>query len=146
MPTGTRLTDGFKTIITFSGATGAALWEMTITPPGADGGGPNDTTTMRNTAWRTRQPKKLKTLTPCEGDAQYDPVFFSSNLSALLNINQSIVVTFPDSSTLTFWGWLNEFKPNAHKEGEAPTVRFSVVPSNQDATGAETAPIYASGS
>jgi hypothetical protein len=146
MPTGTRLTDGFKTIITFSGATGASLWEVGIAPPGADGGGPNDTTTMRNTAWRTRQPKKLKTLTPCEGTAQYDPVFFNANLAALLNINQSITVTFPDNSTLTFFGWLNEFKPNEHKEGEAPTVRFSVVPSNQDGTGAEYAPVYAAGS
>ncbi len=147
MPVGTRLTDGFKTIITFSGATGAALWEMTIQPPGVDGGGPNDTTSMRNTAWRTRQPKKLRTLTEASGTAQYDPVFFdTATLNALLNINQSITILFPDNSTLVFWGWLNEFKPNEHKEGEAPTVRFTVVPSNQNATGAEIGPVYAAAS
>lgn len=146
MPDGTRLTDGFSTKITFSGATGASLWEMTIAPPGAAGGGANDTTSMRNTAWRTRQPKKLKTLTDCTGVAQYDPVFFSSNLTALLNINQSIEVLFPDGAKLTFFGWLDEFKPNPHKEGEAPTVNFTVIPSNQNATGAEIAPVYAAGS
>lgn len=142
MPTGTRLKDGFSTTITMSGATAASLWEVTIKPPGADGGGPNDTTTMRNTAWRTRQPKKLKTLTPMTGTAQYDPVFFNSNLGALLNINQSMFVTFPDSSKLTFYGWLDKFDPAEHREGEPPTVNFTIEPSNQDTSGAEVAPTY----
>jgi hypothetical protein len=143
MPDGTRLKDGFSTIITFDGATGASLWEQTIAPPGAAGGGANDTTTMRNIAWRTRQPKKLSTLTDATGVAQYDPIFYGANLAALLRTNGRIVVTFPNGGTLTFWGWLDEFKPNPHKEGEPPTVNFTVIPSNQDATGAEIAPLYA---
>ena len=60
------LTDGFATTVTFYAlGTGTTLYakEISVTPPGINAGGENDTTTMRNTTWRTRQPKSLKTLT-----------------------------------------------------------------------------------
>lgn len=138
------LTDGFPTFITLSGATGAEFAEKEVQPPGFDGGGVNDATTMRNTLYRTRFPKKLISLTAISGMCAYDPKVITT-LIAQLNKNQSIVVTMPDGSKITFYGWLNSFKPNRHKEGEQPTADFEIEPSNIDATGAEVAPTYTAG-
>lgn len=138
-----RLDDGFKTIVTFANAPTIKLYEKEVTPPGLDGGGEIDTTTMRNTLWRTRHPKALITLSEMSFTSAYDPVVFTDLLSSVLNTNQLITVTFPDLSTLQFWGWLDKFTPNAHVEGEQPTAECTIIPSNQNASGIETAPVYA---
>jgi hypothetical protein len=59
-----RLDDGHSTIFMFSEAPTIKLFEKEVTPPGMTSGGPIDTTTMRNVAWRTMTPRSLKTLTP----------------------------------------------------------------------------------
>jgi len=51
-----RIDDGFQTLVSFANYPDVLLWEKEVTPPGVDGGGANETTTMRNTAWRTRSP------------------------------------------------------------------------------------------
>jgi len=135
------INDGFSTIISLGGTN---LFEKEVTPPGIDGGGANDTTTMRNTTWRTMQPKKLKTLSECSFVAAYAIAAYSTLLS-LLQVNQLVTVTFPDASTLAFWGWLDKFTPNASKEGEQPTANCTLIPSNQDDNGAEIAPVYTPG-
>ncbi len=140
-----RIDDGFKTIVTFSaGSSGVTFtfYEKEITPPGVEGGGPNDTTTMRNTEWRTLSPKQLKTLTPMTAIGAYDPAVYDE-IIAMLQTNQSIVVTFPDDSTLTFFGWIDGFVPGNIVEGEQPTATITIQPSNQDADGEEIAPVYA---
>ena len=136
-----RIDDGFSTLITFANYPSVKFWEKTVTPPGMTGGGANDTTTMRNTAWRTMAPKKLKSLANSTFSAAYDPEVFSSVVS-MINENQEITITFPDSSTLTFWGWLDEFTPGEVVEGEQPTADCTIVPSNQNASGVEVAPTY----
>jgi len=137
-----RIDDGHPTTIDFANApsTGLLVWEKEVTPPGLNGGGPNDTTTMRNTTWRTMAPKKLISLTQGSFVAAYDPEAFSILLDQL-NVNQLITVTFPDGSTYDFWGWMNEFTPNACTEGEQPTANVTIEPSNQNAAGVETAPV-----
>lgn len=137
-----RIDDGFSTTIEF-GLT--KLYEKTVTPPGVEGGGETPTTTMLNTTWRTRSPKKLKTLSPCSFVAAYDPAVYDE-IVAEINTNQSIVITFADSSTLTFWGWLDSFLPNEAEEGVQPTANCVIIPSNQNVAGVETAPQYAAGS
>jgi len=139
--------DGFKTTIAFSaGSSGVVLAnilkERNVTPPGIEGGGPNDTTTMRNTTWRTRSPKGLKTLSAGALVCAYDPAVFDE-LVAMVNVNQSIVITFADLSTLTFWGWIDNAVFSEVTEGEQPTVTITIEPSNQNASGAEIAPDYA---
>jgi len=130
--------DGHATLITF--AEGAISFEeKEVTPPGISGGGPNDITTMHNTDWRTRAAKKLKTLTTSGATVAYDPECYVSAL-AQINVNQEIMVTFPDGETVTFWGWLDEFIPNPSKEGEQPTAEIKIEPSNRNASGTETAP------
>ena len=135
-----RLDDGFSTIITFSENPSVKLWEKSVTPPGISAGGEVDTTTMRNTAWRTRNPKQLKTLTECTFSAAYDPAAIDECM-AMVGVNQEITITFPDGDELAFWGWLDEFAPGDHVEGEQPEAECTIIPSNQDDTGAEVAPV-----
>jgi len=138
------INDGFKTIMDFSNApSGTTLYfqEREITPPAVDMGGENDTTTMRNTAWRTKQPKNLKTLGESSLVCKYDPAIYSQILSMIGPIT-TIVITFPDLSTVRFQGWIDKFTPNAIVEGEMATANVTVVPSNQTAAGVESAPVY----
>lgn len=130
-----RLRDGFSTTVDFqdfgSAAPGLEIFETTVTPGGIDGGGPNDTTTMRNLKLRTRQPKKLRTLTSGTFTAAYDPKFFET-IVTMVNKNQIITVNFPDGSTYSFFGWLDKFIPNEIVEGEQPTAEVTFEPSNAD--------------
>ena len=141
MPSNVRLDDGFSTIITLSNIPSVKLYEKEITPPGISAGGPIDTTTMRNITWRTMSPRALKTLTPVSATVAFAteaiPVVQSQ-----IGINQLITVTFPDNSTLTFWGWLEEFAIGALTEGEQPTATLTINPGNVDDAGEEVAPIY----
>ncbi len=139
-----RIDDGHPTTIAFSaGSSGVTflMYEKEVVPPGVSGGGENDTTTMRNTTWRTKAPKSLKTLLPGSFVGAYDPAVLDE-IVAMANVNQSIVLTFPDDSTWTFWGWIDEFVPNTIVEGEQPTANVTIIPSNQNASGVETAPVY----
>ena len=116
--------------------TALKVYEKTVTPPGVIGGGEVDTTTMLNVAWRTRNPKKLKTLGPVTFVAAYDPVVFDSaagEIPAIANQNTIIGINFPDGAILLIWGWLDEFVPNENVEGEQPTAEVTIIPSNQDA-------------
>ena len=138
-----RIDDGFSTTIDFTDLPTVTFYEKTVTPPGMDGGGPNDTTTMLNTAWRTKAPKKLKSLTTMTLTAAYDPAVYTDIVGANgINNNQEITVNFPDGSTLVFWGWIDKFTPNEIVEGEQPTAEVIIECSNQDAAGAEIAPVY----
>jgi len=140
-----RIDDGFSTTITFSAGTSGVtllLWEKEVTPPGASMGGGNDVTTMRNTAWRTISPKHLMTLTECSCVVAYNPEVYDE-IIAMLGTNQSIIITFPDDSTLTWWGFIDSFTPGAIVEGEQPTADLAMVPTNQNGSQVETAPVYA---
>lgn len=136
-----RLDDGFSTTVTFSEAPTVKFWEKTVTPVGFSGGGPNETTTMRNVAWRTNAPKKLKSLTQMSMTAAYDPQVLE-DIEAMALVNQLITITFPDFSTWEFYGWLDMFEPGEITEGEQPTADVTIEASNQDENGEEIAPVY----
>lgn len=138
-PFGVRLDDGFSTVITFANATTISFWEKEITPPGMDAGGPVDTTTMRNVLYRTMNAKHLITMTPMTFVAAYNSGVLDDVVNQL-GKNQQITVTFPDGRPWTFWGFLDKFQPNALKEGEQPTAQVTIQPTNQNASGTETAP------
>lgn len=139
-----RIDDGHQTLISFSAGLSSIggslkMWEKEVTPPGIEGGGANDTTTMRNTTWRTRSPKQLVTLADAGITVAYDPDLYT-DLVDLVNVNQEIEITFPDGTVLRFWGWIDTFVPNAIVEGEQPTADMTIIPSNQDTDGSEVAP------
>ena len=136
-----RMTDGYTTRVSFSSAGSQIdvyMFETEVTPPGLAGGGPVDTSTMRNTAYRTSVPKGLIGGSPGSFVGAYDPDLITEILTAV-NVNQQIVITFSDGSTLTFWGWIDEFTPNACTEGEMPTANITIIPSFWNGS-AEVAP------
>ena len=137
-----RLDDGFATTIEFSasGSPGATFWEKEVTPPGMEGGGPNDTTTMRNTDYRTQSPKQLITMTDATLKVAYDAEAINYIVD-LINVNNLITITYPDGAELAFWGWLNTWTPDALVEGEQPTATITIHASNQNASGDETGPV-----
>jgi len=134
-------TDGFSTTIAFADDSDVQMEVKEITPPGLTGGGEIDTTTMANTAWRTKYPKSLKTASECSLVVAWDPALYDEIIT-MLNANQLCTITFPDSSTLAFWGWIDEFTPNASTEGEQPTANMTIIPSNRNDSNVETAPAY----
>lgn len=136
-----RIDDGYQTLVSFEADPLVSFWEKSVTPPGLDGGGEVDTTTMLNTTYRTRNPKALITMSNATLTAAYDPSVYQ-NILSLVNVNTLITITFPDGSTLAFWGWLNSFKPGELAEGSQPTAEVEIIPSNQNASGTETAPVY----
>jgi len=141
MPVNERLDDGFSTIITLANIPTVKLYEKEVTPPGITAGGPIDTTTMRNLTWRTMSPRALKSLTPVSATVAFATESIPIVMGQIKN-NQLITVTFPDQSTLVFWGWLEEFTIGAMTEGEQPTATISINPGNVDDDGQEVAPVY----
>jgi len=148
-----RLRDGYQTRITFSTGAGVKFWEKKVTPPGIKGGGEINTTGMRNTAWRTKDPKKLKELSEMSLSVAYDPaclpqIYGTGVGTGMLQVNQLITVTFPDTHTLQFWGWLEEFTPSELSEGEEPLAEVKIMVSNHnnDTSGplgwTEVPPVY----
>jgi len=131
--------DGFSTQISFASAGSGAMLlmhETEVTPPGVSGGGAIDITTMDNTTWRTFSPKSLKTLSPASFVARYDPAVYD-DIVAMINVNQQITVTFPDDSTLVFYGWLDEFTPQGLTEGEMGLADCTIQPSMLNGSGDE---------
>lgn len=135
------LTDGHPTLYTFSENPTVKIAEKTVTPFGIDMGGENDVTTMRNTEWRTRMPKHLKTLTESGVTCAYDPAVIPQ-MEAMAGVNQLITITFPDGDEVDFWGWIDKFIPGEHSEGEQPTADLTIIPSNLDDSEAEVGPVY----
>jgi hypothetical protein len=86
---------------------------------------------MWNTTWRTRYARHLKTLTDCTGEAAYDPDCIP-DLQTIINNVGGVTVHFADGSTLDFWGFLQKVDFSEHKEGEMPTLNYTIVPTNQD--------------
>ena len=139
-----KLEDGYSTKVAFSRDSNIVLWEKTVTPPGIDGGDEIDTSTMFNTTWRTRVARSLKTLTPCSFTAAYDPSVYDEILGLINQDNGAVTVHFPDGSKLDFWGYLKNFQPNEHTEGEMPTATVTIEATMLDASFAEQAPVLAS--
>ena len=136
-----RLDDGFATFITFENLPAVKLFEKEVNPPGMSANGPIDTTTMRNTGWRTMAPKVLLTMPQITATVAYAtdaiPLLFGQ-----VGINQPIQVSMPDGSIIHFWGWIEEFVPGANVEGEQPTATLTIQPSLRNDDGNEVAPTY----
>jgi hypothetical protein len=138
-----RLDDGHPTTIEFTQLDSSldVFWEQEVTPPGLDGGGANDTTTMRNENWRTMAPKGLITMTEMTLQVSYDSEIYDA-IVGMANVNQEIQINFPDGSNVRFWGWLNSFTFDPIREGEQPRANVSVMCSNQNENGAEVGPVH----
>lgn len=141
-PVGYKMPDGWQTLIACSKRPAIQLWEISIKPPGVDGGDPVETTTMHNTVWRTRDRRHLKTLTESTFKAAYDPESWTDILY-MINNPDSWTVIYPENSKLAFYGVMTKFEPDELKEGEMPTATVTITPTNWDYVNyVEAAPVF----
>lgn len=144
-PAGIKLKEGQGITIAFSRRATVSFWEVTIKPPGIDGGDAVEQTTQLNTTWHTTAPRVLKTLTEATVNAAYDPNVYNDILTYLINQEGSVTVKFEDGSTLDFYGYLRTFEPEEHKEGEQPRASIAITPTNFDNVNkVEAAPVLTS--
>lgn len=136
------LEEGFPTIYTLADAPNIKMKEKTVTPPSVSMGGRKNITNMRNTAWRTGAPKKLKSTGQMQATVTYDPAVLEDIIAQAGN-NQLITITYPDASTWAFWGWIEEFNAGQLEEGEEGTATVIFEVSNRNNAGAEVPPVYA---
>ncbi len=137
--------DGFKTLIKFTNIGNVDFAEVTVKPPGLDGRGPIDTSSMRNSQMITKYPKSLINVTDVTSTVQWNPGLLIDLINGVLNKNQFIKVSFPNNSVLSFYGWLDKFEPNEHREGEVPLATMTVPASNVNANGVEVIPSIVQG-
>lgn len=143
-PAGIMLEDGYQSLVTLAADTNIDFWEKTVQPPGLDGGEAIPITTMHNTVYRTFVSRELITLTPISFVAAYDPAVYDQ-ITACLNVQTTITVTFADGSTLAFYGYLQKFDPAVMTEGAQPEATITIVPTNYDPTNhVEAAPVMTS--
>jgi len=140
------MNDGYQTTIGFSALASGVVFnviakEKGVTPPAIEGGGKIDLTTMRNSNARTFYPKQLYTIADCSVVVAWDPLMYGE-MASVIGVNQTITITFPDASTLAFWGTLDGFTPNENVEGEQPTAVLNIIATNLNDSDEETEPTW----
>lgn len=136
-----RLEDGFPTLVSFSLdatifgnmarlAPIGDLWIKRITPPGYDGGGPIEDTSMHNITLRTKYPKTLVTITDATLMVSFDPHAYVSTFN-IINLLQEFTYLFPLGDTLVLPGWVNTFIPGEFSEGNQPEATMQLIHSGQ---------------
>lgn len=140
--TGIALELGYQARMGFSLMPAVPFWVISSSPPGLDGGAPVPTSTEENLAVHTFSPRGLTTITPIEGECAYDPVSIDTVRTTLINKRGTVTYTFPDGTTVTFYGYLQHFKPGKLDENGRPTASFSIQPTNWDPVNhVEAAPV-----
>lgn len=139
------LIDGFSITVSLANIPTAQFFEIDVTPAGYEMGGPINTTNMRQTTYRTQQPKCLVTMQPITMTVQYSSNAYASQVLDEIGTVQAITLTFPDSTQVVYYGWVESFVPGAFTEGEQPTATMTIQLSNDNA-GVETGPAYTIGS
>jgi hypothetical protein len=141
-----HLNDGYQTLMAFSLSPGVEIWERAPEPPGVDGGEKINTTTMFNSVWRTFYPRSLKEMTDCACKGGYSPHVYTTIVNVLVNQPGSITVHFPNGDTLSFFGYLKNFKPEALEDGKFPEASYDVVVTNYDPVAqVEASPLFVPG-
>lgn len=115
--------------------------EVRITPPAMEGGDKIDLTHLGNTAYMTGQPRQLKSMENFSFEGVYDP---SKLVSSPVNVNQRVLIVYPDGSRHRIWGFLKRLEPGEIVEGArvAVTGTIEVTNTNNATVRAEAPPIY----
>jgi len=142
-PAGIMLDEGFSAKLAVENILTMSLWELTTGAPAIEGGDPIPQSTMHNTTWHTQLPPTLKKLEPFTLTCGYDPNVLSQ-IIAQCNVNQTLTVSWPDGSTLAFFGWIRKFEAADQSEGTLPEGTLTLEVSNSDPAnaGTEAGPVY----
>ncbi len=131
IPTGYKMPDGYKALVTLQNLPAINIWEKEVTPPGLDGGPKIDTTTMHNVKYRTSAPRALVTVDDGAANCAYDPDVLADIL-VQINVPQSITFRYQDGTTYCMWGFLGNFKPQGLVEGQMPMAQATFASTNWD--------------
>lgn len=143
-PAGIKLKEGFRIKHTFARNTTLSVWEIGVAAPGIDGGEPVEQTTQHNVDWETMAPRQLKKLTSFTFTAAFDPDVYNQ-LLLLINAEDTCTETFPDGSTLAYFGYLQKADIDTLERGKQPTMSITVCPTNFDPVGkVEAGPVLTS--
>lgn len=135
------LEEGYQCLYEFSQNPALKIYQIEVTPPSLDGGGPIDETTQHNEEVTTQSPKTLKRIGQAKITCGYEGLTFSE-VWALLNQNGVITCTFPDGKGFEQWGWIDKFTPTGMSEGNRPTAEVIIEWSNHDDNGVEVPPTF----
>lgn len=131
LPTAHKLENGYQALLVLGDDTDAAYYEIAVGLPGLDSGDPVDTTTQLNVTYRTRAPRALIDLTPFPVTAAYAASAWTT-LHALVGIPQVITIVLADTSTLTFYGFIQSVEFDPQENGTMPTMTITIAPTNYD--------------
>ena len=133
LPTGYKMPEGFKSLITFSNNPALNIWEIDVKPPGVESGEAINTTTQQNNLWRTFWLPQLKTLEQITIKAAYDADVLQTDLTGMVGPRgQTITILWPQGSKVAFFGDLMKCEFDPLKEKEFPTCTLTIVPTNTD--------------
>ena len=141
-PTGFPLQKGFRTKISFASDPNVTFWEKTVTPPGMEGGDKVDTSNQFNATFRTAAPQGLIELTDSGTKVAYDPSVMDE-IQALINVRDTVTISYPDNDTYAFFGYLKSFIPDEMTEDTQPEATVEIVSTNWDPVAeTEEGPVY----
>lgn len=137
-----HLEDGFVALVSFGADPDIELWEMSVKPPGVQGGEFIPQTTMWNEVFRTFKPRSLKTIPDMTFKFAYDPACRDS-IDALVNEETNVGIAFSNDDTWALWGALRDVDFDEMVEGTMPTGTATVGFTNVDPnTGEEEGPVF----
>lgn len=139
-PPDAAMKEGFSTLIAFAEDPDINFWERDVQPGGTDNGDEINITTMHNSDWRTKAPRKLNEITEGQSTVGYATSVLPQ-LRALVGVNGWYTIHYPDGSTEDLLGYIKSFEPDSLQEGEYPTATMTFVTTNDD-DGTETGPTY----
>jgi hypothetical protein len=132
--------DGFSIKVALEDNATISLWEVSVKPPSMGVGDKIDHTTQHNTLYRTAVLRQLIEVGQVTGDCAYDPNIYTQ-ITSVLGVRGGVTVTFPDGTTLDFWGGLTLFDPQPMSEGNPPRANFTIEVCNLDDAHAEAGPV-----
>jgi hypothetical protein len=123
------------------GTSSLTFLEKSVTPIGYDGGDPIDVTNNSKTNFREQYPRKLVQLTAGTATVEYDPADLAT-IKGAINLLQEITITFLETDSISFYGWVRSFTPSDFAEGAQPTAEIAIEPAGVDSLGAEEGITY----
>lgn len=133
-PTGYMLPEGHRATIAFSKKPAVQFWEMTTRPAGLSVV-EIITTTQFNNRYHTSRAGHLIKVKDITGQAAYDPDFLTDIIGMLGDdVGAGVTVHNPDNSAYSYWGFLKDVEFQEFKEGQFPTLNYTVCITNWNTT------------
>ena len=132
-PVGKRLENGFVSKLTLASDTNISFWEISVQPPGMDGGELIDISDQWNVRYRSKVPQGLIEMTDCVVVAHYDPDL-KNQIDDVINVPTTATVLYPDGSTEAFYCVPRSIEYDPLENGTDPRCTITLGTTNYDHT------------